>query len=96
MQYNQMMTDTVYSIRSHLTPMEKRTIKTSNPELLEDLAEIYHHSSNHTLRSLIEQLMHMAGVTWAALLKPKLTATIHPIHINKPAVGVTHSQGAVA
>lgn len=69
MQYNQPMIDLVYAIRGHLTPSEKRSIKTTNPELLEDLADIYHGSENVHLRTAIEHLLRLAGATWFDLLK---------------------------
>lgn len=69
MQYNHLMTDIVFAIRSRLSPQHKQTIKTSNPELLGDLADIYHNTQDLTLRSSIEELMEHAGTTWLALLQ---------------------------
>ncbi len=68
MQYNHEMKDIVYHIRSHLAEADKQRIKTSNPEMLEDLAEIYAKSDSPTLLVLIESLMQQAGDTWTALL----------------------------
>jgi hypothetical protein len=68
MQYNHSMTDIVFAIRARVTFSQKPAIKTSNPELLGDLAEIYHDTLDLTLRAQIEQLMTLAGATWLALL----------------------------
>lgn len=81
MQYNHLMTDIVFSIRSRLSPQHKQNIKTSNPELLGDLADIYHNTQDLTLRSFIEELMEHAGTTWQALLqKEPLSASMAHLH----------------
>lgn len=73
MQYNPQMTDLVFAIRARLCPSDRLNIKTSNPELLGDLADIYHLTQDTTLRAYIEQLMLQAGSTWVALLHKKTT-----------------------
>jgi hypothetical protein len=79
MKYCQIMTDLVFDIRAHLSPADKQTIKKSNPELLEELAEIYSTTDNTLLRSLIEDLMALAGTTWLALLTPPLPNHYAPL-----------------
>lgn len=75
MQYNQPMIDLVYAIRGRLSDSAKRVIKTTNPELLEDLAEIYSASSDAKLCSLIHELLSLAGNTWVDLLHIDAAAT---------------------
>jgi hypothetical protein len=79
MQYNHLMTDIVFAIRARLSPQYKQCIKTSNPELLGDLADIYHSTQDLTLRSFIEELMQHAGTTWLALLhkSPSASSLVH-------------------
>ena len=50
------MTDLVFAIRARLSAAQKQSIKTSNPELLGDLADIYHETLDTTLRAHIEHL----------------------------------------
>lgn len=78
MQYTQSMTDLVFAIRARLSAAQKQSIKTSNPELLGDLADIYHETVDMTLRVHIEHLMSHAGATWVALL--------HKSPVSKPVV----------
>lgn len=75
MQYTPQMTDLVFAIRGRLCPNDRLNIKTSNPELLGDLADIYHLTQDITLRAYIEQLMLQAGSTWVALLHKKTNNT---------------------
>ncbi len=88
MQYNQPMIDLVYAIRAHLSPSQKSAIKTTNPELLEDLAEIHRASTNTQLRNYIESLLRLAGSTWFDLLKkePRLpkAAVVSEVFITRP------------
>ncbi|HMW71710.1 MAG TPA: hypothetical protein PKD17_07820 [Cellvibrionaceae bacterium] len=98
MQYTQSMTDLVFAIRARLSSAQKQSIKTSNPELLGDLADIYHETLDITLRAHIEHLMTHAGTTWVALLhkpsaiKPVVRLHKMPLH----ASAVLSSRGAVA
>ncbi len=69
MQYNQPMIDLVYAIRNHLSDADKCSIKTTNPELLDDLADIYRKSSDAELCKHIEALLRLAGSTWLDLLR---------------------------
>lgn len=81
MQYTQSMTDLVFAIRARLTAAQKQSIKTSNPELLGDLADIYHETLDLTLRAHIEHLMALAGTTWVALLhKPSVAKAVVRLH----------------
>lgn len=85
MQYNQSMTNLVFAIRARLSAAHKQTIKTSNPELLGDLAEIYQATLDIKLRAEIEELMSLAGPTWSALLqKPALTQSVVRLHKTPP------------
>jgi hypothetical protein len=69
MQYNRDMMEIVYTIRNRLDAQARSSIKPSNPEMLEDLAEIYRTCGDEVLTGLIEDLMTLAGSTWLALLK---------------------------
>jgi hypothetical protein len=79
MQYTPLMTDLVYAIRGRVPATDRHTIKTSNPELLGDLADLYYMTHDVTLRAFIEQLMVQAGATWIALLHKKPAAVQEPL-----------------
>ncbi|HEY6529544.1 MAG TPA: hypothetical protein VIZ65_12690 [Cellvibrionaceae bacterium] len=98
MQYNHSMTDIVFAIRARVSSSYKSSIKTSNPELLGDLAEIYHESLDMTLRSQIEQLMTLAGATWLALLQtpPRANPVVKLHKISPLSIHPTSSVEAVA
>ncbi|HRH76788.1 MAG TPA: hypothetical protein PK129_05510 [Cellvibrionaceae bacterium] len=98
MQYTQSMTDLVFAIRARLSAAQKQSIKTSNPELLGDLADIYHETLDTTLRAHIEHLMNHAGTTWAALLnKPSVNKAVVRLHKMPLLANTTRqSQEAVA
>lgn len=72
MNYNKPMIDLVREIRRRAPSEEKPGIKLANPELLEDLIQIYHKSSDNILKALSRELMNMAGEPWPELLQEGL------------------------
>lgn len=64
MQYSKSMIDLVFQIRKHADPRFKPRIKLSNPDLLDNLIEIYFESHNKVLRADIESLLTLVGSVW--------------------------------
>lgn len=75
MQYSKFMIDLVYQIRRNVPPETKSTVKLSNPDLLDNLLEVYFDSSNKSLRADIENLMALAGSAWIDTLRERRRRT---------------------
>lgn len=74
MQYTKPMIDLVYEIRRRVEPDMKPGVKMANPELLRELAD-YHRKAKDTItKTLIKELLSLAGAEWHALLQPAATA----------------------
>jgi hypothetical protein len=73
MQYTKPMIDLVYEIRRRVDADMKPSVKMANPEVLKELAE-YHQRTNDTIiKTLIKELLFMAGPVWGALIElPKI------------------------
>jgi hypothetical protein len=62
------MIDLVYEIRRRVDSTMKPSVKMANPELLSELAN-YHLSARDTVcKTLIKELLFLAGGSWAQLL----------------------------
>lgn len=68
MQYTKAMIDLVFQIRKSAPEELRSNIKLSNPELLGFLADSYLKLEELRLRSLIQQLLALAGPAWSALV----------------------------
>ncbi len=69
MQYTKPMIDLVYEIRRRVEPEFKPGVKMANPELLKELAD-YHHKTKDTItKTLIKELLSLAGEEWSALIQ---------------------------
>lgn len=75
MQYTKPMIDLVYEIRRRIGPDMKPGIKLANPELLKELADYYQNAKDTILKTLIKELLSMAGNEWQSLLMPHTEAT---------------------
>ena len=70
MQYTRPMIDLVYEIRRRVDSEMKPSVKMANPDMLKELAE-YHHRTKETItKTLIKELLFLAGTEWADLLEP--------------------------
>lgn len=69
MQYTRPMIELVFEIRRRVNAQSKPGIKLANPDLLSELAEIYRHSNDTILRTLIKELLASAGEDWPRLLQ---------------------------
>lgn len=70
MQYTKPMIDLVYEIRRRVSSNMKPGVKLANPELLKELASYYQESQDTITKTLIKELLHLAGGHWASLLEP--------------------------
>ena len=64
MQYSKPMIDLVYEIRPRVDPKMKPGIKLANPDMLQELAEFHHHCKDTITRTLIKELLSLAGEPW--------------------------------
>lgn len=71
MQYTKSMIELVFEIRRRVNAQSKPGVKLANPDLLSELAEIYHHSKDTILRTLIKELLTSAGDNWPTLLQSR-------------------------
>lgn len=70
MQYTKPMIDLVYEIRRRVDADMKPSVKMANPELLKELADYHHHTKDTITKTLIKELLFMAGDQWSQLLEP--------------------------
>jgi hypothetical protein len=76
MQYTKPMIDLVYEIRRRVDANMKPSVKMANPEMLKELAG-YHHQTHDTItKTLIKELLFMAGDQWPGLLEPTPSAAV--------------------
>jgi hypothetical protein len=74
MQYSKPMIDLVYEIRRRVDAKMKPGIKLANPDMLQELAEFHHDCKDTITRTLIKELLSLAGEPWVDQLdepKPK-------------------------
>lgn len=64
MQYSKPMIDLVYEIRRRVDSEMKPGIKLANPEMLQDLANFHHHCKDTVTKTLIKELLLLAGAPW--------------------------------
>lgn len=92
MQYTKPMIDLVYEIRRRVDTDMKPSVKMANPEMLKELAD-YHHRTNDTItKTLIKELLLMAGDQWRQLLEPTSSDTAKVVDIPKQLVKVYRGQ----
>lgn len=92
MQYTKPMIDLVYEIRRRVAPDMKPGVKMANPELLKELADYYHQAKDTITKTLIKELLSLAGDEWRALLQPSAgnsQKTEHPKQVVKVYRGQT-------
>lgn len=91
MQYTRPMIDLVYEIRRRVDAEMKPSVKMANPEMLRELAEYYQRTKDTITKTLIKELLFLAGAEWAALLEPggNDTAANHPRQLVKVYRGQT-------
>ncbi len=70
MQYTKPMIDLVYEIRRRVEPDVKPGVKMANPELLKELADYYQSAKDTIIKTLIKELLSLAGTEWLALIQP--------------------------
>lgn len=70
MQYTKPMVDLVYEIRRRVEPALKPGVKMANPELLRELADYYRKATDTITKTLIKELLSLAGDEWRALVSP--------------------------
>ena len=64
LKYSKPMIDLVYEIRRRVESDIKPAIKLANPEMLQEVARIYQHSNDIVTKTLIKELLTLAGDTW--------------------------------
>ena len=79
MQYTKPMIDLVYEIRRRVEPDVKPGVKMANPELLKELADYYRTAKDTITKTLIKELLSLAGDEWRTLLQP-----VQEIQMNTP------------
>ncbi|WP_331352951.1 hypothetical protein [Cellvibrio sp. UBA7671] len=92
MQYTKPMIDLVYEIRRRVDADMKPSVKMANPEMLKELADYYHHTKDTITRTLIKELLHLAGDEWHQLVEPAKTEMTKTTEIPKQVVKVYRGQ----
>lgn len=96
MQYTKPMIDLVYEIRRRVDSDMKPSVKMANPDMLKELAN-YHHRTNDTItKTLIKELLFMAGDQWRQLLEPVMAEAPKTPEIPKQVVKVYRGQTILA
>lgn len=70
MQYTKPMIDLVYEIRRRVDADMKPSVKMANPDMLKELADYHHQAKDTITKTLIKELLFLAGDQWRQLLEP--------------------------
>ena len=92
MQYTKPMIDLVYEIRRRVDADMKPSVKMANPELLKELADYHHHTKDTITKTLIKELLFMAGDQWPQLIEPVAAEAPASPEIPKQVVKVYRGQ----
>lgn len=92
MQYTKPMIDLVYEIRRRVDSNMKPSVKMANPEMLQELADYYQRTKDTITKTLIKELLFMAGDQWQQLLEPAKTDVDKTPDIPKQVVKVYRGQ----
>lgn len=92
MQYTRPMIDLVYEIRRRVDAQMKPSVKLANPDVLSELASYYHGSADTITKTLIKELLSLAGDDWERLLQPATTAETSAISGVRQVVKVYRGQ----
>jgi len=92
MQYTKPMIDLVYEIRRRVDADMKPSVKMANPEMLKELADYHHHTKDTITKTLIKELLFLAGDQWQQLLEPVKTEAPKTPDIPKQVVKVYRGQ----
>ena len=92
MQYTKPMIDLVYEIRRRVDSDMKPGVKMANPELLQELADYHHHTKDTITKTLIKELLFLAGDRWQQLLEPIKVETPKAPDIPKQVVKIYRGQ----
>ena len=80
MQYTKPMIELVYEIRRRVDAETKPSVKMANPDMLKELAEFHHRTKDTITKTLIKELLFLAGEEWLELLNPPLLTEPVPLH----------------
>jgi len=83
MQYSKPMIDLVYEIRRRVDAGMKPSIKLANPEMLRELVEFYQGCKDTITRTLIKELLTLAGGPWVDQLDARLAKPHVPPQVAK-------------
>lgn len=89
MQYTKPMIDLVYEIRRRVDANMKPSVKMANPDVLKELADYYQTTKDTITKTLIKELLAMAGDEWRQLLEPTPAAVEPPKQVVKVYRGQT-------
>lgn len=92
MQYTRPMIDLVYEIRRRVDADMKPSVKMANPDMLKELADYHHHTKDTITKTLIKELLFLAGDQWQHLLEPDKIETPKTPEIPKQVVKVYRGQ----
>lgn len=92
MQYTKPMIDLVYEIRRRVDSDMKPSVKMANPEMLNELADYHHRVKDTITKTLIKELLFMAGDQWRQLLEPAKADAPKASDIPKQVVKVYRGQ----
>ncbi|MBU2862719.1 hypothetical protein QWZ13_08540 [Reinekea marina] len=75
MMYSKAIIDLIRETRRRVSSEKKPSIKLANPEVFDELNEIYHHTSDAILKALVKELFHLMGGDWPEKLKPTVQSS---------------------
>lgn len=92
MQYTKPMIDLVYEIRRRVNADMKPSVKMANPEMLRELVDYHHHTKDTITKTLIKELLFLAGDQWQKLLEPAASNAERLLELPKQVVKVYRGQ----
>lgn len=92
MQYTKPMIDLVYEIRRRVDANMKPSVKMANPDMLKELADYHHQTKDTITKTLIKELLFLAGDQWQQLLEPTSSDNVRLQEVPKQVVKVYRGQ----
>lgn len=89
MQFSRPMIELVFEIRRRVDSEMKPGVKLANPQMMQELAELYQRGADVIIKALIKELFTLAGEDWQDILE-------HPeIQVQKQSMKMYRGQAAL-
>lgn len=97
MQFSRPMIELVFEIRRRVDSAMKPDVKLANPQMMQELAELYHRGPDVIIQALIKELFTLAGEDWLEVLEhPEIQAQKQSMKMYRGQAALTDQPAAEA